>query len=427
MEAETLLEEDLLDPATRLLLAWLRLDGQERLVELAGTASVDEWQAAVQRAGELGVGTLLYARLSEGEIAGRLPGEVLARVEGIFQEGVFNNLQALRSLDKVLAALAKAQVAVIPLKGVYLGEKIYGRIGLRSMGDIDLLIPSERLGEAVQVLAEVGYQAAFSFQVSDEIQQGHALPALANGSDLEIDLHWNLVSPTAPFRISIEEIWRSSISERLRGFEIQAMSREDMLLHLCLHAAYLDAFSTGLRPICDIGWVIQAYQRNLDWTALVERAKEWGIGRSVWLGLTTAERLLHAPIPVGALGGLQPAPEDLAMLEWAIAQVLRPAGMSRKLAGVWAPNPWPKRVGLIVRYLFPRRHEMRPFYPRLGRGLLWPIAYGLHLAKVVRRNWGSAGKLIGADAQARGAAEHSDRVNRLLSWQEMSDNLTMTP
>ncbi len=205
------------------------------------------------------------------------------------------------------------------------------------------------------------------------------------------------------------------------------MCPEDLLLHLCIHAAYLDGFSSGLRPFCDIAWVIQADQEFLDWAALVAKAREWGIGRSVWLALMATERLLHPMLPSGALDELQPAEEDLPLLNWAIAQVLWPPGMSRKLAVVWAPNTWYNRTKLVGRFLFPTRRELRPFFPRLGRGPLWVLAYAIHLVRVLRRNWGSAGRLLGADPQARAAALQSERASRLLDWQGKNEKTSQEP
>ncbi len=206
MDVLPLLEEDLLDPTTRLLLDCLRLDGSNKLEDALGTVALSTWQAVLLRAGELGVGPLLYQRLSIPGTAEQLPESIFIRIKAIFQEGVVNNLRAFRSLDRVLAALAQQHIPVIPLKGGYLVEKIYKRIGLRSMGDIDLLVEKDRLEETVQVLKELGFHASFPFEVEREIQEMHALPALDDGRGLTVDLHWTLASPTGPLQIPIERV-----------------------------------------------------------------------------------------------------------------------------------------------------------------------------------------------------------------------------
>jgi hypothetical protein len=52
-----------------------------------------------------------------------------------------------------------AGIDVIVLKGAFLAELVYRNIGLRAIGDIDLLVKKEDLGKVKRVLIQLGYQA----------------------------------------------------------------------------------------------------------------------------------------------------------------------------------------------------------------------------------------------------------------------------
>ncbi len=287
------------------------------------------------------------------------------------------------------------------------------------MVDIDLLVPRQQLSQALSALQSLGYHPLYLPHSEADYHDIHALTLVDKTSGGSIDLHWTLLPPATPFTIPIEQIWQSARQDPSRKPNILALIPEELLLHLCLHAVYLDHFSSGLRPFCDIAWTVNALQDQIDWQLFVLRAGQWGAARSAWLALMVAGRLLHAPVPVELLDRLHlPVEDDMTRVDWAIAQVLKPVEMGGKLAAVWAPNPWRRRAVLFAHLLFPSTYEMRIVEPRLARGLLWPLAYLRHLGLVIRRNWGAAWKLVRGESRIRAAAIRSEQVNKLVQWQE---------
>jgi hypothetical protein len=351
-----------------------------------------------------------------------LPRDFQLRLSEAYHRTIFKNTHVFQALQRILGALSQDNVPVIPLKGVYLAEKVYGNIGLRGMIDIDLLVPRQQLSQALKVLQGSGYRPIHPFQIEAECRVRHHLPPLYKDGGHTTELHWTLAPPPAPFKIPIDRVWQNTHRGRLTGEAIQELTPEDLLLHLCLHAAYLDFFSTGLRPLCDIAWTVQTFQEQIDWQKLIRQARQWGVERCAWLALMVAVQLLQAPVPADLLESLQPSTDDLTKVGWAATQALNPSGQGGKLAAAWAPNPWFRRAALVLRLLFPAPQEMRPAYPRLARGLLWPIAYLLHLGIVIHRNWNSAWKLMRGDPKVRAAVEQREQVNRLVAWLASNHN-----
>lgn len=60
---------------------------------------------------------------------------------------------------RIMAALADAGISVSALKGPLLGEAIYGEPGRRPSRDIDLLVSTEQLSTAVEIVRQFGYRS----------------------------------------------------------------------------------------------------------------------------------------------------------------------------------------------------------------------------------------------------------------------------
>jgi hypothetical protein len=396
-----------------LLLACLRVDDSATLVERLSPASAADWLALLELAERQRVGALLAARLAQAGLEAPQAGR--GRLRAMAQIGALEAARERQALGQLLAALGGEGIPVIVLKGGYLAEAVYPP-GARGMTDIDLLAPVDDLERAGAVLQGLGYTWRYRYPVERQRKVLHSLPPLEKRGDYAIDLHWTLAPPWAPFHLPLDELWRRACPVRLAGQAALALAREDLLLHLCLHAAYMEAFSSGLRPLGDIAWVIERFRGEVDWDVLAGRAAAWGAGRCAWLALSTAAELLGARIPAEALAALRPADADEALVTWAAAQVLNPSEMGGKLAAVWGPNPWRVRVGLFMRQLFPAGYEMRESYPRLARGLGWPLAYLRHLGVVVARNGRAAWRLARGEAAARGEAERRRRASEVVRW-----------
>jgi hypothetical protein len=225
------------------------------------------------------------------------------------------------------------------------------------------------------------------------------------------------------------------------------MSPEHMLLHLCLHAAYLDYFSTGIRPFCDIAWTLQTLQDQLDWEKLAIEANAWGARRSLFLSLNLAGKLLRAPLPDGLLEkeeqidgqatlstayglpnkseeifrNLEPDGYNSELETWATDQILHPTSVGPKTADVFAPHSWPRRVVLFFQKLFPPPEEIRHLYPQKAHGARWPLAYLGHLGAIFRRNRRTASQMLRGDPAAAEAVQKRLHVNQLLEWQSGAD------
>lgn len=84
-----------------------------------------------------------------------------ALAEGVSAERrrhVVRSLGQVRACLEAVAALERAGIASLPLKGVALSWRLYGDIGIRQSGDVDLLVDPDEVIAAVPILQALGYQ-----------------------------------------------------------------------------------------------------------------------------------------------------------------------------------------------------------------------------------------------------------------------------
>lgn len=267
----------------------------------------EEWLGCARRHGLL---PFLHGQLPAPPGSLPVPARVRDALEAAFLSNAARNALLLGELDRLLQALARAGLPVIVLKGAFLAREVYGHPGRRPMIDLDLLLPRDRLGEGAAVLQGMGYALPGDPGpvLAASLARSHHLPRLQKPPGLGVELHWTLASPEAGLSIGLEGLWERSREWGRGGGWARGLAPEDLLLHLGIHASQGDGFclGIGLRPLVDVAAVVRAYGTRLDWPALVERAREWGAARRVFLVLRLAVDWTGAAVPDWVLPALEP-------------------------------------------------------------------------------------------------------------------------
>lgn len=300
-----------------------------------------------------------------------------------------------RELVTLLECLAERGIPVIALKGTYLARAVYPRPGLRPMGDMDLLFRAADL-EAVQaLLRRLGYAQSGRLvrALADDLSSAIHLVPFARPGATTIEVHFRLERPSAPFTIDHEGLWARARPWPLDGRPLLAPAPEDLLLHLCLHAAYHHRFRISLKALLDIARVVEV--EPLDWDACIGRALEWQAAVPTFLCLSLAQRLVGAAVPGPVLAALAPprsAETALLMLERTLLveraadgreapPQLRRAylhGYGVHLNNMMARPGWRARAAFILAKVFPSREVLDLHYPGF-RGSRWVrVMYAVH-------------------------------------------------
>jgi hypothetical protein len=94
--------------------------------------------------------------------------------------------------ERVMAALAEAQIRAGPLKGPVLAEAIYGDPGKRLSSDIDVLVAPEDLQAAVEVVRGLGYGPPTDRVGRDGLPLLHYALEHERGELPPVELHWRI-------------------------------------------------------------------------------------------------------------------------------------------------------------------------------------------------------------------------------------------
>ncbi len=244
-----------------------------------------------------------------------VPEAVRAVLATRVRENLVRNLHLQQELLRVLAALNQATLPVMPLKGPWLGELLYGDVTLRMTGDLDLLIQPRDLDAAEQVLADLGYRRGRPREHEEESyhytfvrDDRHALP-------VTVELHWDIVRAHIARR-DMAEVWSTATRGQWHGREIWTMSTPDLFVILCQNAAK-DTFGF-LKQLVDVALVIERWGATWSWAALAHTIRTTQMRTRVYLTISLTQQLLGSQIPADFLEAIRP-PRGIS---WHVGQYL---------------------------------------------------------------------------------------------------------
>lgn len=425
----------------------------------AATFSADDWRRLAERAHQTGVAPLLYHTLKQqgrrGEQHTRrpsssslidrpdIPPDVWSELRHAHSLTAAVNLLIYRELSRIFAVLAvanpwpppaadqsqyavrKTQYSPIPtivLKGAALATTLYPNIALRPLGDVDLLVPEDRLSEAVARLKTMGYVEPIPEMAAGlNTLAGHHIH-LQGGQDihLAVDLHWTLIgsehdwrSPSLPWFWTQTEEWRQPpaliTQHAIRSTQYQpsilTLTPTANLLYLAAHLMLQHGSAQArLLWFYEIHLLIQRQAAQIDWGELARRAREFRWSPALHAALQGVHERFDTPIPSGLLETLAADGDADA---WRL--VRRKAGsLQTRAMQTWTTATaldWQARRRLALALVLPCPAYMRWRYkPRPA--WLWPLYYPYRWLDILREGLSTLWRI--AKGQGRASYARSD-------------------
>jgi len=298
-----------LDPAEEALGAWERWRGAVELDD------VDHGSARLL--------PLVYRNLGpdafDAEVAGRL--------KGLYRRAWSANQLLFGRVAAAIEALERAGIETLAIKGASLALLSYGDTGARPMDDVDVLVPLDRAGEAIEALHGAGWAPDHADPLA-WTQVHHSLGFAGPGGG-NIDLHWFALWQPA----GDAELWRASVPLELAGAATRAPCHADQLLLACVHG-------TPWSPLPPFRWIadaiatIRAAGRGLDWERLGAEAERRQLTVATGAALGYLREEFTAPVPPALLDRLAAAPASRHERA-AFAAACRPDSPTRTLRMAW--------------------------------------------------------------------------------------------
>jgi hypothetical protein len=311
------------------------------------------WDRVVDMAHWHRLSPLLWRYLRAEGPAASVPDGVLDQLHRAAVATTARNLSLQAALGQVVAALADLGIPAMLLKGAALIEAVYPDIGLRPMGDLDILVPRSSIEAAHGAVEALGY-AVWGVRLSrhdaSQLARHHHHYPLERG-DVTVELHHHVTSATPAFDIT--GFWERAVPGAGPVPHLLP-SPEDLFLHGAVHFSVdrIARLASGLGQLADLAWI--AAQQPIDWNALTTRARDYGVGDQLFLALVAGRVLLGELAPPEGVAALQPGSYRSALGEQFVRQCVlrtRPGVPLDRLAFARG-SAFPGRLGLD-RYIGP--------------------------------------------------------------------------
>ena len=200
----------------------------------------------------------------------------------------------------------------------------------RLFGDLDILVPRDKLEEVESVLMRAGWVTTSHNDYDQRYYRRwmHELPPLQQISRGTIlDVHHAISPPTGRIRADSKAMMDSAVPvDKVDGLYV--LAPVDMLLHSATHLFQEGELDHGLRDLVDIDGLLRHYgARPGFWDQLVPRALEVGLARPLFYALRYAAMILDTPIRQGVMSAAKvgaPTRPTQALMDFLYVRALRP-------------------------------------------------------------------------------------------------------
>jgi len=272
-----------------------------------------------------------------GQYVDSIPEKVITEVKNIYFTNVLQGTRKLQKIKELIKNIQRENLQVIILRGVVLAENIYGDIGVRPWGDLDLLVEKKDWKKIIEILIDSGYQPhGFTKPLVDLAFSSNFIPLHCNfytsGSIVEIH--------TDPLHLSIsmsnsEKIWERARPTKIDGLEVLWLSPEDLLISLCLH---LNRFGFNrLLWFSDINELMKKFQKDIDWEYVIDISQKEDVGFSIYFTLKRLKEIFNSPFPTNVLSKLFPSPlhSFLFNLVWKKSKPIDWEAKENNFSAIW--------------------------------------------------------------------------------------------
>ena len=244
---------------------------------------------------------LLYQNLSELGV----DDPIMKRLKGVYRYTWCKNQVLFGAMSRFLPSFSEAGINTMVLKGPALVLLHYGDYGLRPMDDFDILVPTERATDAINLLKEHGFVPVKEKSPETILPKRHSTP-FRNSSQLNLDLHWHIFEDTAS-GADDSDFWDAAVPVTVNGVSSCALNPADQMLHAFVHGIKWNA-APPFRWIADAMTIVKTSGNEIDWGRLVEKARKCRFVLPVRDGLVYLQEEFGANVPKDILQALHSEP-----------------------------------------------------------------------------------------------------------------------
>jgi hypothetical protein len=271
-----------------------------------------DWTLLLHMAQREGVAPLLYWRLSKSGKIEILTKDARNSLRDMYSSTWVHNQRIFKELEVLSRLFDQTGIPLVVLKGACFALTIYPEIGLRPMGDLDLLVPKTKLAEAARIAKTLDYVESLPEASAglNDLLSHHIFLQKMDAQPVALELHHSLVADRS-FKYAVPVDWFWSQIELLgaasqgRFGNLYMLTPEAQILYASAHAMLQHGGkNTPLRWFYDLDRLIATYARRMDWDLLLSQAGVFEWGSALGAALSQTHAYFDSPIPENVLASL---------------------------------------------------------------------------------------------------------------------------
>jgi hypothetical protein len=366
--------------------------------DLFGTV---EWDLLLRMAEPTveGVGPLLFWKLRAAGWPPAVPRSVMKSLERSYYHTLAHNLLQFRELGEISTAFSRAGIPLVILKGAALSAGLYEDAGLRPMGDLDVLVPHDRLSEAAGIAHALGFDTGMTDRAPwmSRILDHHVhLRKLYDRNDIALEIHYTLVgTPAYRFGAPVDWFWTQiepiDLSGQVKGRvgPVSGLNPTAQLLFLAAHAFLQHGGGVArLLWLYDMDKLVRIQGSRIDYDLLFAQAGVYRWTPAVAEARAAIRSIFDTPVPEPEPG--YPGGRGDRGIEELVSLKNRGPRTRTELArhGLKSVKPI-ARLLLFLAMVFPHPDYIKSIY-RPGPGWRWLLCYPRRWLDLIRDALGSA-------------------------------------
>ena len=213
--------------------------------------------------------------------------------------------ETLDALEEILSASQDISQEITLLKGVSICQRHYPKPHLRTMGDIDLLVPQAKQEPLESLLSKLGYRQQSSRPAEFYRTHHHSMPYFHPARHMWVEVHTALLShrivATDPV-FSSNHIASQIVPTTFRGYKTNRLSDELEVIYIAAHwALERKCFAGSAIPLVDMMYLILKHGHGLNWDQLLVSIKGSAVSTHLFLMLGFLNKHKVIPLPQGLL------------------------------------------------------------------------------------------------------------------------------
>jgi hypothetical protein len=222
--------------------------------------------------------------------------ELRSRLRGMYRWSWHRNQLLVADVAQALGVLRRARVETLLMKGVPLALRYYDDLGVRVMGDADVVVRTADVPRALAALESAGWEP--ERRVTEDVLWSLAGINVRSPHGRIVDLNWHILPDSYDAALD-DAFWRGSDEIEVGAETTRSLAPADHLLLVIAHGLSWSA-NSPLHWAAD-ATVLLRRDPAFDWERLVDLAERSRRAPELRAGLEFVIRVLDARVPARAL------------------------------------------------------------------------------------------------------------------------------